>query len=330
MIIKEVIKQNSQALLELPNVVGVGQGTKIINGVETDKAGVVVMVEKKKPLAALAVEVRIPGAIQGVVTDVIEVGYLRAFSNVERVRPLQGGYSIGHYKITAGTLGCVVYDGTTEDPFLLSNNHVLANSNNAAFGDQIIQPGFVDGGNPSDDLVGFLSAFCPLDFGEEPSECNVAGFCVNIGNTFTWMIGSKHRIAAVKKDAQAMNQIDAALAKPVVEVVENIKDIGIIHGVADAFIGMSVCKSGRTTGFTAGTINLVHATVSVDYGEGKVALFEDQLVSGAMSQGGDSGSLLVSAQEVKAVGLLYAGSSQVTLYNPISHVLDYFGVYFRD
>jgi len=42
-----------------------------------------------------------------------------------------------------------------------------------------------------------------------------------------------------------------------------------------------------------------------------------------MSQGGDSGSVLVTRfGETKAVGLLFAGSDQATIYNPIQRVLN--------
>ncbi len=40
-----------------------------------------------------------------------------------------------------------------------------------------------------------------------------------------------------------------------------------------------------------------------------------------MSQGGDSGSLLVGGDPAKAVGLLFAGSNQATIHNPIDEVL---------
>jgi hypothetical protein len=40
-----------------------------------------------------------------------------------------------------------------------------------------------------------------------------------------------------------------------------------------------------------------------------------------MSQPGDSGSLLVAGGSLQAVGLLFAGSSQTTIYNPIGDVL---------
>jgi hypothetical protein len=73
---------------------------------------------------------------------------------------------------------------------------------------------------------------------------------------------------------------------------------------------------------TTGEINLVNATVSVSYGAGKTARFENQLVAGPMSQGGDSGSLVVHGDSLQAVGLLFAGSSQSTIFNQIQAVLD--------
>jgi hypothetical protein len=41
-----------------------------------------------------------------------------------------------------------------------------------------------------------------------------------------------------------------------------------------------------------------------------------------MSQGGDSGSLVVAGDSLQAVGLLFAGSDQSTVINPIQAVLD--------
>jgi hypothetical protein len=85
---------------------------------------------------------------------------------------------------------------------------------------------------------------------------------------------------------------------------------------------MPVRKSGRTTAFTTGEIRLLNATVSVGYGGGRSARFENQILTGAMSQGGDSGSLLVAADSQEAVGLLFAGSEQTTIHSPIQTVLD--------
>lgn len=77
----------------------------------------------------------------------------------KRRRPLVIGCSIGHFKITAGTLGCFVKDRATGEILILSNNHVLANENNAEVGDAILQPGKFDGGKVSIDTIGQLRRF---------------------------------------------------------------------------------------------------------------------------------------------------------------------------
>ena len=46
------------------------------------------------------------------------------------------------------------------------------------------------------------------------------------------------------------------------------------------------------------------------------------IVTGPMSQGGDSGSVLIAGDTNKAVGLLFAGSNESTIHNPIQTVLD--------
>ena len=61
------------------------------------------------------------------------------------------------------------------------------------------------------------------------------------------------------------------------------------------------------------------ATVDVNYGGGRVARFRDQIITTAMSAGGDSGSI-ISDRDNKAVGLLYAGSPVATILNQIQHV----------
>ncbi len=58
---------------------------------------------------------------------------------------LTAGSSIGHYKVTAGTLGGFVRD--REGVYILSNNHVLANSNKAEGPDPILLPGPADNPN---------------------------------------------------------------------------------------------------------------------------------------------------------------------------------------
>jgi hypothetical protein len=313
---------HTSAILSKPNVVGVGLGYKTIKGVRTDDLCVVAMVEQKLPRAALRGNELVPGEVNGFATDVVQVGTLRALqARTDRWRPAPGGVSIGHHLITAGTLGVIVRDRDTGGRLILSNNHVLANSNSAEAGDAVLQPGPVDGG---EDEIARLERFCTIQFNIQPPTCSIAKAVVELGNALAKLLGSKHRLSAVRTDPQAVNEVDAAVARPIndIDLDDDILDIGEISGTVDAALGMGVRKSGRTTAFTTGEVSILDATVTVNYGSGREARFENQIVTTAMSQGGDSGSLLVAADSLRAVGLLFAGSEQVTLHNPIDSVLD--------
>jgi hypothetical protein len=218
----------------------------------------------------------------------------------------------------------VVRDRSTNVRLILSNNHVLANSNEASLGDAILQPGPVDGGTPANDTIATLERFCPIDFGSGPGVCGLAGSYASLGNAIAALLGSKHRVNVFQSNPQATNLVDAAVARPVNDgdVLDEILEIGTIQGTLDATLAMPLRKSGRTTGLTTGEVTVLNATVNVSYGSGKTARFENQIVAGPMSQGGDSGSLVVHGTDLKAVGLLFAGSNQSTILNPIQAVLD--------
>ncbi len=323
--IKQVKEASKDNLLAMQNVVGVGIGYQIKGGEQTGNYAIVVMVSRKLPLPALAPNTILPKNVDGVTIDVIEVGELRALqARTDRWRPAPGGISIGHYKITAGTLGAIVRDIKSGERLILSNNHVIANSNDADPGDQILQPGPIDGGSPDVDTIAHLDRICPIEFATEPGICDIAETYASLGNAIAGLLGSKHRVNAQQSDPQAVNLADAAVAKPVndSDVLDEILEIGTVEGSEEGLLGMSVRKSGRTTSFTTSQINLINATVDVNYGSGRTARFENQLVSGPMSQGGDSGSLLVAGDSLHAVGLLFAGSNQSTIFNPIQAVFD--------
>jgi hypothetical protein len=323
--IKQVKEASKDNLLAMQNVVGVGIGYQIKGGEQTGNYAIVVMVSRKLPLPALAPNTILPKNVDGVTIDVIEVGELRALqARTDRWRPAPGGISIGHYKITAGTFGAIVRDINSGERLILSNNHVIANSNDADPGDQILQPGPIDGGSPDVDTIAHLDRFCPIEFATEPGICDIAETYASLGNAIAGLLGSRHRVNTQQSDPQAVNLVDAAVAKPVndSDVLDEILEIGTIEGSEEGSLGMSVRKSGRTTSFTTSQINLINATVDVNYGSGRTARFENQLVSGPMSQGGDSGSLLVAGDSLHAVGLLFAGSNQSTIFNPIQAVFD--------
>jgi hypothetical protein len=213
-----------------------------------------------------------------------------------RNRPLRMGGSIGHVWTTAGTLGCFV---TRAEPgegpdLILSNNHVLANENNAKRGDAILQPGRADGGSKVRDRVGSLDRFVRL--------------------------------------RQRGNRVDAATAtlSPDLEYyVDWLEGLGELAGVREEplEIGEKVFKVGRTTGLQEGRISAIEMDdLVVGYDRGDLH-FDDQVEiapvgSSPFSRGGDSGSLIVDRRR-RAVGLLFAGNDRdATFANPIAGVLD--------
>lgn len=281
-------------LMHLANVNGVGIGPKNPKGKDAGPLCIQVYVVEKLKKSALSSTDLVPPTIDGIPTDVVEVGVIEAQAFTARVRPAVPGFSIGHYKITAGTFGCLVRDACNPcRVYILSNNHVLANSNAASIGDPILQPGPHDGGTVAKDTIAKLARFVPILYG----------------------------------DPERYNLVDCAIAAPrsMRQVIASITALGIPKGTVEATLGMEVTKSGRTTETTTGKVIGINATVAVNYGVG-VAHFRDQIITTDMSAGGDSGSLLLSSNTREATGLLFAGSSQVTIHNNIMNVQNALGV----
>src|SRR5690606_11812561 len=295
--------------LDKPNVVGVALGHKITDGVMSDTPSIMVLVSHKVPADMLRPADRVTKTVDNTPTDVLEVGHLVAGGEApaeplravdaqtlaSRVRPVRPGYSMGHPKVTAGTIGAGCYDiaplpGMPPRYYVLSNNHVLANSNDAQIGDPVYQPGVFDGGGPAD-AIGRLARYVPIRFD---------GTC---------------------------NYVDAAIAEVPFDTID--RDIywsGYPTTAATAApVGQLVKKTGRTTHFTTGRVTAVNATVNVGYGGGKVARFCNQIITTTMSAGGDSGSLVLD-WENRPVGLLFAGSAVATILNPIATVQVALGV----
>lgn len=241
----------------------------------------------------------------------------------EQPRPIELGASGGNINdrtnlfCCSGTLGGLVENASGQ--FILSNNHVLARSNNALLGEMIIQPGLIDQTpvcfQDAADTVAHLSDFVPIQF--------------------------KRGLGGGGPE----NEMDAAIAEVVAGAVDSAGSILAIGPISAntvaASLGQVVQKSGRTTGHTLGEVAAIDVTVEVGYSRecggsvNQTARFVNQIriTPGTFSAGGDSGSLIVESDSVdpsdglpRAVGLLFAGSSTSTLANPIDSVLSAFGV----
>ncbi len=317
--IRELHSRISDRILSKPNVTATGVGFKRTAGKKTGELCIVCSVENKIGKRNLAERDKIPAAIDGIPTDVQPTGTIYALGRpTGRFRPAPGGVSAGHVSVTAGTLGCLVKRGGSIH--ILSNNHVLANSNMAGTGDIILQPATLDGGTVDNDQIARLTGFVPVIFEQETGRSLLANTITGIFNFIARISGSGTRLEARKVNTRK-NLADCAIAEPLneVEVTGEILGLGTITGIASGELDMEVKKSGRTTGLTTGIIEQTDATVRVNFGTGKTALFTDQLIAGPMSRGGDSGSVVLTSHD-EIVGLLFAGSTNTSIINRIQNV----------
>jgi hypothetical protein len=321
--IKKQLNFAQGELMMRQNVVATGIGYKTVAGKPTSELAIVCSVDNKKPVSRLQKADIIPSRIHNIPTDVRATGLFRALNvPTARFRPVPGGCSISHTEVSAGTLGCWVQKG--DQLYLLSNNHVIANSNEAQIGDLILQPGSYDGGINPEDIIAELSDFIPISFQEEmqTSASGLSRWITGCLNGLSKLMGSQTRLKAYRMQSRD-NKTDCAIAKPLSteDIAQEILQIGSVAAIKEAELDMKIKKSGRTTGLTTSAIEQTDVTVSVSYGYNKTAVFSDQLLAGAMSQGGDSGSAVLDIHN-NLVGLLYAGSETSTLINRIQNVFD--------
>ncbi len=323
-------------LAGLDNVVGVGRGYKLVRGESTGQEAAVVLVRRKHPRGDLRRAALVPKRIGGVPSDVIEVGDIRLLGAEERTgtqRPARPGVSIGHYKVSAGTFGAVVHDRSSGEALILSNNHVLANLTNgadgrAAVGDLILQPGLYDGGTKNSAVIGHLRRFVPIQRQAVAPVCRIARLFETALNGAIGVVKPQYRIQVLRENEQP-NMVDCAVAAPVAPdaVAADIIEVGAVAGIKEAVPAMTVKKSGRSSGLTSSFVLATNVTLKVGVSYTEYGTFADQILAGPMSMPGDSGSLVLT-EDNYAVGLLFAGSDQATMFTPIGRVLDALNVAF--
>lgn len=221
-----------------------------------------------------------------------------------------------------GTLGALVKNSSGTQ-YLLSNNHVLARSDQAAAGEMIVQPGLIEDncvpyGQPGAALtpVATLTGWVPI----KSASTNVDAAIAQVNTGAVDLSGAILELGTPQggKLAAAPPGISSSGGK----------------GQAPA-VGMSVAKSGRTTGLTCAGISTVALNVQVSYftdcAETKpyyTKTYTNQIgISGnQFTDAGDSGSLVVNTANAEPVGLFFAGGQDQSgvgegVANPVSEVL---------
>jgi hypothetical protein len=206
-----------------------------------------------------------------------------------------------------GTLGSLLLRNGSF--YILSNNHVLARSDQASPGEPISQPGVIEtncstvGTNTVANLTSFVNLQAPGTNVDAAIALIVPGAVDLTGNIL--LLGST--------------------------ATGSTPDAGPPHqgrGIP-ASVGEHVAKSGRTTGLTCSTVSATNLGTSVMYqtlcngGTSFSVRYSNQISvsGGGFSAGGDSGSLIVDQGTADPVALLYGGSDTDTVGNPVGDVL---------
>src|SRR4051812_31116258 len=87
----QLVQRAADVLFEIPGVVSVGLGGKIVGGRRTDTLSLTVMVIEKKPATGLAPGEMIPAEIEGFVTDVVQGQPPRLIADVESPEDFDAG-----------------------------------------------------------------------------------------------------------------------------------------------------------------------------------------------------------------------------------------------
>lgn len=313
MLARSAKKNMTRQWLKDSNIVGLSYGRRIVHNQITDEPAVVVYVMRKTAKGLLPDSKLLPRKIfvggDCINVDVVETGPMYPLAFTARERPAPSGISIGHPLVTAGTLGCLVTDLTDGTLNILSNNHVIANQNAAALGDQIIQPGAADGGVMAD-AIATLKRFQMINATGNTIDAAIAQV-TDVADVVNQM---KNNLMPVpSSDHPAIGLLFAGsssrtIINPIRDVLAQL-NIDFVNGpnaIVEAQIDMAVEKVGRTTEYTTSTVLEIDATVTIPYDFGD-AEFDNQILTSCMSLGGDSGSVVCRGGEGQEANQLDCG-----------------------
>ena len=283
------------------NVVGVGIGHKCVDGKETKTLCVRLYVRNKLRTKHVLKKHALPDEIDGIPTDVIEVGTPRLVGTTgptDRMRPARPGCSIAVAPLTPvsgsfiGTFGALVEDADGK-VYILSNNHVLSFEELVPLGSSVFQPG-----TPVlADQIAKLTALISFN----PSR----------------RIDVDCALAAVTTSSR-VSGVPLSPVGPLSNGVPVVPEVGMV-----------VEKFGASTGHTIGTVSDTDADFQIDeYVTGTVFLENQIQISNGdepFCAQGDSGAMIVDTESKQPTGLLAINMGGFAVANRLSVVLTKLG-----
>jgi hypothetical protein len=285
---KAVKEKHADRLKRFTNVVGVGVGHEIAGGERTDRLAIRVYVRKKLPKSQLAPDAVLPDTLDGLPVDVIEDEFwihqqppITLEDRLVAHTFLRGGISIGN--------------------LLLGGSGTLGVS-------------VFDNRTGQEMLLSNWHVLCGSDTCQAREPIIQPGAFDN---------GTEADLVAELVRSVLSSNVDAAIAQPLGQrpLSKEVWDLGFVETSGVAQLGSVLRKSGRSSGFTSGTISDISADLDVNGYPGGAHHFVDQIVidGSFISIPGDSGSVWVD-ESTHVVGLNFAGSSSRAIANHIDAV----------
>jgi hypothetical protein len=279
------------------------------------------------PHSAAALHILLNGAgfsSSGLQNQAVQTGYVQMGSSGGNANDYDsrkdGGGKEYVNDCCGGTLGALVTD-RNGNPYILSNNHVLAESDQARTGDTVVQPALVDlNCNPqAGRSVGSLRYVVPLQSRQTNVDAALAAATPAVDGT-----------GAILQLGPPVNGVLTAAA-PAAGEGEAL--------TASLLNQLRVVKSGRTTGLTCSTVNTVDLSVQVDYYYDcaetqpyytKTYVNQIGMPGASFADSGDSGALVLDAGNAQPVGLFFSSGADdsnhgFSVANPIQDVLSELG-----
>lgn len=301
-LLRELKASTTLEFLDRLGAHAIGIGRKNVQEKPTDQLALRVYVAKKRPVAMLSSEEKVPASISffsrkakresKLVTDVIEAPPAQFEVDPEsRIRPVPGGVS-GGIPAHTGTIGGWVWDNTDDTIVMLSNDHVFEHTAGA----DIIQQGAADGGSSPADKIGDVKR-------------------------------------GIARSTVIPNTVDCGIGDPDSSDIYDLTVLEIgpaVYAIEVPVLDMLVEKYGQTTQHTFGEIQDADWSGTVSGLPFEDCLYVDIVPPSAdWSAGGDSGSLVFSQTPISedsdikpVVGLHFAGGGTHGIECKIQNVFD--------